>query len=97
MEEKLTYQDIVLLNIARARKKVNYEEIKILTGNSFTKKQIFNITDNLQRRNLIKKIGDGFILNIKNIEKIKFILKEKWESNWEGEWINTFNKEVKNA
>ncbi|MBU0893878.1 MAG: hypothetical protein KKF48_02350 [Nanoarchaeota archaeon] len=85
-----TNQDLVLFNIARARKKVSVSEIINLTGNSLNRKQVFGVLDQLKNRKLIKK-EDGIILNLKNINRIKNILGEHWESNWEQEWMGVNN------
>lgn len=81
-----TKQNLVLFNIARARKMVNVDEIINLTGNLLNRKQVLNVIDNLKRRRLIIKEEKNILLNIKNIERIKFILGEHWESNWDSEW-----------
>lgn len=86
MEKRVTNQRVLLLNIARARKKVSIDEIQKLTGDCFNKKQIYNLLWNLKNRKLILQKEDGIILNISKLKKIKLILQENWESNWEYDW-----------
>lgn len=89
MTEEFKFENIqerVLFNIARARKKVNIDEIIHLTGNSLNRKQVFNALDSLKRRSLIKKKEGEIIINFSNIMRIKKVLGEHWESNWENEW-----------
>ncbi|MDD5651224.1 MAG: hypothetical protein PHF86_12545 [Candidatus Nanoarchaeia archaeon] len=98
----MTNQDLVLYNIARARKQVIISEIQSLTGNILDRRQILQALDNLKKRGLILKKEEGIILNVKQfniryfdkekneyfkLNRIKSILGENWETNWEDEWI----------
>jgi hypothetical protein len=80
-----TIQEIVLFNIARNQKVCSIDEIISLTGNSLDRKQVFNAVDSLIRRNLVKN-KEGIILNLKNLERIKKILNDRWEDSWEISW-----------
>lgn len=90
MENKFKkIQEIILFNVARNLKPCSVDEIVELTGNTYSKKQVLNALSHLERRGLIIKKSEGKIfvyLNTKKIVKIKKVLGESFESNWEFEW-----------
>ena len=96
IEEKFEKkQEKVLYNIARALKIVSVEELVELTGNSLTDKQVRTALVSLQRRKLVKKEIDSYILNISQIFRIKKIIGNHWEQNWEKSWEDTWKNAVK--
>jgi len=92
MEEQKYFkiQEMILYNIARNQKKCSVREIVNLTGNSLNEKQVLNAIDNLNRRKLIikKKEGKNILvgINLKQIHRVKMVVGEKWESQWEDSW-----------
>lgn len=97
MEPKFVkIQEIVLYNIAKSQKLCSVNNIINLTGNFLNEKQILNAINNLENRNLIikNKKGKNIIigLNLRQIMRIKKILREHWENNWEEKWKKILEK-----